>query len=74
MSNNNKIFWTGAGMLISYAVIMAAVIYLLNDCKLDKWKVVTWTMFMVYGVWQTYRWFQSKKEDLNDEDLSDKES
>lgn len=55
-------------MLMLYAVIMAAVVYILNDCRLDKWKIVTWSMFMIFGIWQCYRWFQSKIEELNDKD------
>ena len=34
----------------------------------DKWKAVTWSMFMVFGIWQSYRWYQSKSEELNDKE------
>ena len=53
-------------MLISYIVIMGAVIYFLNDCRYDKWKVITWAMFTVYGVCRCYSWFQREIEELND--------
>lgn len=66
MSNKSKILWKAIGMLIAYGMMMAAVIYILNDWMFDKWKAVTWGIFMAFGVWQCYRWFQSKTEGLND--------
>lgn len=55
-------------MLLAYGVIMAAPIYFLNDCTFDKWNAVTWVMFMAFGIWQSYRWFQSKTEELNNKE------
>ena len=68
MSNRNKIVWKAIVMLMAYGAIMAAVIYFLNDCSFDKWKVLTWSMFMAFGLWQCYRWYQSKTEELNDKE------
>ncbi len=56
-------------MLLAYGVIMTAVIYFLNGCSFNRWKVVTWAMFMAFGIWQCYRWFQSKSEELNDKEI-----
>ena len=66
MSNKSKIFWKAIVMLISYIVIMGGVIYFLNDCRYDKWKVITWAMFTVYGVCRCYSWFQREIEEQND--------
>ncbi|MDE6077645.1 MAG: hypothetical protein K2G29_07925, partial [Muribaculaceae bacterium] len=65
-SNKSKIFWKAIGMLITYIVIMGAVIYFLNDCRCDKWKVITWGMFTVYGVFRCFSWYQREIEELND--------
>ena len=53
-------------MLLAYGAIMATVIYFLNDCKFDKWKAITWSMFFVFGMLQCYRWSKSKIVELND--------
>ena len=66
MSDKGRIIWKGIGMLLAYGAIMAAVIYFLNGCIFDKWKTVTWAMFMAFGIWQSYRWFQRKVKELND--------
>jgi len=55
-------------MLMAYGAIMAAVLYILNGCMFDKWKVVTWSIFMLFGVFQSYRWYQNKIEELNDKE------
>lgn len=55
-------------MLLAYGAIMATVIYFLNDCKFDKWKAITWSMFFVFGMLQCYRWFKSKVVELNDKE------
>ena len=68
MSNRNKIVLKATVMLMAYGAIMAAFLYILNDCMFDKWKAVTWSMFMVFGIWQSYRWYQSKSEELNDKE------
>lgn len=68
MIDKSRIIWKGIGMLLAYGVIMAAPIYFLNDCTFDKWNVVTWVMFMAFGIWQSYRWFQSKTEELNNKE------
>ena len=69
MSDKGRIIWKGIGMLLAYGAIMAAVIYFLNGCIFDKWKTVTWAMFMAFGIWQCYLWFQSKSEELNDKEI-----
>lgn len=68
MSDKGRIIWKSIGMLLAYGVVMAAIIYFLNGCSFDKWKAVTWVMFMAFGIWQCYRWLQSKVEELNKED------
>lgn len=68
MSDKGRIIWKGIGMLLAYGAITAAVIYFLNGCTFDKWKAVTWAMFMAFGIWQSYRWFQRKVEELNDKE------
>ena len=55
-------------MLMAYGAIMAAVLYILNGCMFDKWKAVTWSIFMLFGVFQSYRWYQNKTEELNDKE------
>ena len=69
MIDKSRIIWKGIGMLLAYGVIMTAVIYFLNGCSFNRWKVVTWAMFMACGIWQCYRWFQSKSEELNDKEI-----
>ena len=68
MNNRNKIVLKAIVMLMAYGAIMAAVIYFLNDCLFDKWKAVTWSIFMLFGVFQSYRWYQNKTEELNDQE------
>lgn len=68
MIDKSRIIWKGIGMLLAYGVIMTAVIYFLNGCSFNRWKVVTWAMFMAFGIWQCYRWFQSKTEELNNKE------
>ncbi|MEZ3549368.1 MAG: hypothetical protein K1W02_01355 [Muribaculaceae bacterium] len=69
MIDKSRIIWKGIGMLLAYGVIMTAVIYFLNGCSFNRWKVVTWAMFMAFGIWQCYLWFQSKSEELNDKEI-----
>lgn len=68
MSNKNRIVLKAIVMLMAYGAIMAAVLYILNGCKFDKWKAVTWSIFMLFGVLQSYRWYQNKSEELNDKE------
>ena len=68
MIDKSRIIWKGIGMLLAYGVIMTAVIYFLNGCSFNRWKVVTWAMLMAFGIWQCYRWFQSKTEELNNKE------
>lgn len=55
-------------MLLTYAVIMAALLIYLNGWSIDKWKTITWAMFMAYGIRSCYLWFQKKLEELNDKE------
>ena len=68
MNNRNKIVLKAIVMLMAYGVIMAAVLYILNGCMFDKWKTVTWSIFMLFGGLQSYRWYQNKIEELNDKE------
>lgn len=68
MSEKAILICKSIGMLFVYWVIMTASIYWLSGWTLDTGKTVTWTIFMVFGIIQCYRWFRSKINDLNDKE------
>lgn len=68
MSDKNRLIFKSVMMLLAYAVIMAALFIYLNGWSIDKWKTITWAMFMAYGIRSCYLWFHKKLAELNDKD------
>lgn len=61
MSDRNRIIFKAIGMFTAYSAVMFALIYFLNRPEpFGTGKIITLVMWLLFGIWQSYRWMSEK--------------
>lgn len=69
MSDKAKTIWKAIGMFLAYTTIMSALVFLPHSRdSFDSSRWISWGMWLLFGIWQSYRWLYQKLANINNDD------